>query len=56
MEYVGNDYKLDMKAIADTTTKEWWKLTDPMQEPLSSRKEGEWWATMDSVQYFDGHS
>jgi L-rhamnose mutarotase len=46
-EYIGNDYDADMKAIADPTTKDWWKLTDPMQEPLPTRKEGEWWAVMD---------
>ncbi|HTR80974.1 MAG TPA: L-rhamnose mutarotase [Bacteroidota bacterium] len=48
-EYVGADYNGDMKAIADTTTKEWWKLTDPMQEPLPTRKKGEWWASMEEV-------
>ncbi len=48
-EYVGSSYDADMKAIGDTVTNEWWKLTDPMQEPLSDRKEGEWWATMDPV-------
>ncbi len=48
-EYVGPDYDADMKAIGDTVTKEWWKLTDPMQEPLATRKPGEWWATMDPV-------
>lgn len=46
-EYVGSNYDADMKAIGDETTKEWWKLTDPMQEPLTTRKEGEWWAEME---------
>lgn len=46
-EYVGSNYDADMKAIGDETTKEWWKLTDPMQEPLPTRKEGEWWAEME---------
>ncbi len=55
MEYVGNNYDKDMNDIADKTTKEWWKLTDPMQEPLSIRKEGEWWVSMDSIQFFDGN-
>jgi L-rhamnose mutarotase len=32
---------------------EWWKLTDPMQEPLPSRKEGEWWAAADEVLYVE---
>lgn len=46
-EYVGTNFDADMKAIGDETTKEWWKLTDPMQEPLPTRKEGEWWAGME---------
>jgi L-rhamnose mutarotase len=46
-EYVGSNFNADMKAIGDETTKEWWKLTDPMQEPLTTRKEGEWWAEME---------
>jgi L-rhamnose mutarotase len=48
-EYIGDDYDNDMKTIADETTKEWWKLTDPMQEPLPSRKEEEWWASMEKI-------
>jgi L-rhamnose mutarotase len=48
-EYVGNNYEADMKAIGDQVTKDWWKLTDPMQEPLPTRKEGEWWAEMEQV-------
>lgn len=48
-EYVGSNYEADMKAIADPTTKDWWKLTDPMQEPLPNRKEGEWWAEMEQL-------
>ncbi len=36
-----------MERIAqDETTRDWWKLTDPMQNPLESRKKGEWWASM----------
>jgi len=46
-EYVGSDFDADMAANADDTTKDWWRLTDPMQEPLENRKEGEWWASMD---------
>jgi L-rhamnose mutarotase len=52
-EYVGKDFDGDMKAIADETTREWWKLTDPMQEPLEIRKEGEWWAKMELLMCFD---
>jgi L-rhamnose mutarotase len=53
LEYVGNNYDEDMKAIAGDITKEWWKLTDPMQEPLPSRKENEWWAEMKLLRHFD---
>jgi L-rhamnose mutarotase len=53
-EYVGVDPQADAAAIkADVTTQEWWKLTDPMQEPLETRKEGEWWASMDELLFAD---
>ncbi len=49
-EYVGEDYDADMAAMAeDPVTREWWKLTEPMQEPLESRGEGEWWMTIPEV-------
>jgi L-rhamnose mutarotase len=52
-EYVGDDYKRDMDLIAaDATTRDWWKLTDPMQIPLETRKKGEWWASMPELLHF----
>jgi hypothetical protein len=27
---------------ADPKTREWWSITEPMQEPMASRSEGEW--------------
>jgi L-rhamnose mutarotase len=49
-EYVGNDFGADMaRMAADSATRQWWKLTDPCQEPLPTRKEGEWWATMEEM-------
>jgi len=40
-EYVGDDYNGDMAKIGqDQVTQEWWKLTDPMQDPIESRKDG----------------
>jgi len=46
-EYVGIDHAGDMKMIsADPVTRDWWTLTDPMQVPLESRREEEWWAGM----------
>jgi L-rhamnose mutarotase len=53
-EYAGNDFKADMaKMAADTITKQWWKVTDPCQKPLTDRKEGEWWASMEEVFHQD---
>jgi len=46
-EYVGNNFKADMDAIADPVTRDWWKLTDPMQEPIDPRNKGEWWASVE---------
>jgi L-rhamnose mutarotase len=53
-EYIGNDYEKDMGRIGqDAVTQEWWKLTDPMQEPLETRKEGEWWASIEEIFYWE---
>lgn len=54
-EYVGDDYEADMaKMVADPKNQLWWDLVKPFQEPLSTRKEGEWWADMEEVYHFDG--
>lgn len=46
--YTGEDYEADMEAIGtNTATQEWWKLTDPMQQPLEYRKKNEWWAELE---------
>jgi len=56
-EYTGTNYDQDMAQIArDPLTQDWWKLTDPMQDPLESRKKGEWWALMDEVFHRDEKS
>ena len=53
-EYVGDDYEKDMaRMAADPVTQEWWKLTDPCQQPLDTRHEGEWWAEMEEVFHLD---
>lgn len=53
-EYHGNDFAADMKKMAaDPKTQEWWAIMMPLQEPLSSRKDGEWWAEMDEVFHAD---
>ena len=47
-EYTGKDFEADMQKMAlDSLTQEWWKLTDPCQEPFGSRQDGEWWAGME---------
>ncbi|GCE24006.1 L-rhamnose mutarotase [Dictyobacter kobayashii] len=53
-EYIGNDFEADQKKMgADPKTKEWWTHTDPMQEPLEDKAEGEWWANMKEVFHTD---
>jgi L-rhamnose mutarotase len=53
-EYMGADFQGDMaKMAADPTTQEWWAIMEPMQDPLSTRAEGEWWAGMEEVFHMD---
>jgi L-rhamnose mutarotase len=53
-EYIGADFEEDMaKMAADPTTIEWWKLTDPCQEPLATRQLGEKWAVMKEFFHVD---
>ena len=53
-EYTGTDFEADMlKMAADSLTREWWKLTDPCQEPVESAGEGVWWADMEEVYHLD---
>jgi L-rhamnose mutarotase len=54
-EHEGADLRADLaKMAADPMTQKWWKLTDPMQEPIGTRKEGERWADMEEVFRYDG--
>jgi L-rhamnose mutarotase len=49
-EYVGDDFESDMaKMAADPTTQKWWDVCKPCQEPLETRSEGQWWASMEEV-------
>ncbi len=53
-EYVGTDFAADMvKVAADPKTQEWWDIMIPMQEPLETRADGEWWAEMEEVFHID---
>jgi L-rhamnose mutarotase len=49
-EYTGTDFAADMaKMRAEPRMHDWWRITDPMQDPLETRAEGEWWARMKQV-------
>jgi L-rhamnose mutarotase len=53
-EYHGEDFEADMqKMAADPKTQEWWEIMKPMQIPLDTRQEGEWWAGMEEVFHTD---
>jgi L-rhamnose mutarotase len=53
-EYHGADLKADWnKMAAHAKTQEWWSVMKTMQEPLPTRKEGEWWAQMEEVFHLD---
>jgi len=54
LEYEGQDYESDMRQIAgDETTRSWWQLTDPCQQPLDTAGEGERWVDAEEVFHLD---
>ena len=53
-EYTGDDFNGDMRRMAEhPETQRWWSMISPMQVPLESRLEGEWWAPMVEVFHLD---
>ena len=53
-EYHGTDYAADMrKMAADPETQRWWKIMDPMQQPLEDATSGEKWSQMQEVFHTD---
>lgn len=53
-EYHGQDLAEDMKKMAaDEATQRWWTITDPMQSPLETVEEGQWWAPAAEVFHQD---
>jgi L-rhamnose mutarotase len=53
-EYHGADFAGDMaKMAADPKTQEWWKVCGPLQRPLETRANGEWWASTEEVFHMD---
>ena len=54
-EYHGSDFAADAaKMRADPKTQEWWAVCTPCQEPLATRREGEWWAMAEEVFHHPG--
>jgi L-rhamnose mutarotase len=37
----------------DETTRRWWQLTDPCQQPLDTAGLGEWWAPAEELFHLD---
>ncbi len=53
-EYDGDDHDADMAAMAkDPITQKWWDVCMPMQAPLASKSETEWWASTEEVFHID---
>jgi L-rhamnose mutarotase len=53
-EYHGTDFDADMaRMAADPRTQDWWAVCMPCQDPLPTRKDGEWWAGMEDVFHHD---
>jgi L-rhamnose mutarotase len=53
-EYIGSNYETDMaKMAAHPKMQDWWTLMEPMQDPISNRTQGEWWARMEEVFHTD---
>lgn len=53
-EYHGTDFAADMAAMAaDPKTQRWWDICMPLQSPLPTRAEGDWWAAMEEVFHLD---
>lgn len=53
-EYAGTDHVGDLAAMAaDPRTREWWTVTDPLQEPVATAAVGQWWAPADEVFHTD---
>lgn len=55
-EYTGPEAEFSArmeKLAAAPRMREWWDITEAMQEPLTTRAEGEWWANMEMVFHQD---
>jgi L-rhamnose mutarotase len=54
MEYVGDDFEADMQAVADDPiSREWWELTDPLQNRVENTPTGSQWKPLTEVFHTD---
>jgi L-rhamnose mutarotase len=54
LEYTGDDWAAAQAEIAaDPETQRWWERTDPMQRPVETAAEGEWWASAEELFHLD---
>ena len=53
-EYHGTDYAADMALMAqDPETQRWWRVMDPMQQPVADALPGEKWSPLREVFHAD---
>ncbi|WP_372424309.1 L-rhamnose mutarotase [Salinarimonas chemoclinalis] len=53
-EYHGTDFAADAAEMGRSEAmRRWWAVCDPMQRPLPTRADGEWWAAMEEVFHLD---
>jgi L-rhamnose mutarotase len=52
-EYIGSDFEKDMSSVGDEITRKWWTYTDPLQNPLPTRKSGEHWSSVEELFHID---
>ncbi len=53
-EYHGEDFEADAaRMAADPETQRWWDVCMPCQAPLDTRKDGEWWKSLEEVYHLD---
>ena len=38
---------------ADPKTQEWWSVCEPLQRPIETRADGEWWVAIPEVFHVD---
>jgi len=54
LEYAGDDLEADRAAIAaDPATLAWWRITDPLQEPVAEAAPDGWWHDIPEVFHLD---